>query len=133
VAGEADDLEARVAAREVGEEVVAPVGAAVVDEDRLGRPVELVEHRAQAPLELRQRLLLVADRDDERVARGVHGTGVDGRGRGYRQPAARGATRSDESGPGHSSRTTIGPVCRTTLRRPKATGFASSACPATGR
>ena len=44
------------------------VDAAVIDEDHLRVAVEPVQEADEAPLQLGQRLLLVEDRDDERVA-----------------------------------------------------------------
>src|SRR2546430_12965684 len=75
VAREPEHLETGVAPAQVREQVGAPVRAAVVDEDHLGGAVQAVEHGTKSTLQLRQRLLLVEDRDDEGVARGVHGTG----------------------------------------------------------
>ena len=70
VAGELRDLEAWIALVHLDEHQVAEVGAAVVDEDRLGVAVEAGEHRGQAALKLRQGLLLVVDRDDDGVGGG---------------------------------------------------------------
>ena len=67
VAGETDELDARVALVERAHQLEAPVGAAVVHEHHLGRPVEGLEHGNEAAVELLQRLALVEDRDHERV------------------------------------------------------------------
>ena len=80
VAREADELDARVALVERAHQLEAPVGAAVVHEHHLGRPVEGLEHGNEPPVELLQRLALVEDRDHERVLgrRTAFGVGTGG-------------------------------------------------------
>src|SRR5204863_8842637 len=114
VAREVNDLEARVAPAQLGQQLRAPVRAPVVDEDYLRRPVEPVEHGAETPLQLRERVLLVEDRDDERVAQAFHASPmVEQRVQGQ-APTSRRTSRSPASGPGQSSRMSSGSVRRTT-------------------
>jgi hypothetical protein len=46
-------------------QLVAPVAAAVIHEDDLGRAVKLVDDRGQAAMEERQYFFFVIDGDDE--------------------------------------------------------------------
>src|SRR5581483_4004904 len=85
VAGEAHDAEPRVGLCGLAHELVGAVGAAVVDEDRLGVLVERVHDRGQPGRELCDDALFVEGGDDERVGRGHlrvyrrRGTGALGR------------------------------------------------------
>ena len=67
VARQPDDLDAWVAGMQLDGQTVGAVAAAVVDEDDLPGPVQGVEHRRQLLDESRQHLLLVVQRDDDRV------------------------------------------------------------------
>ena len=63
---QAEDLEAWIALPGLDHQLVAPVGAPVVDEDHLGAAVELAEQALEPAQQLRECLLLVVDRDDDR-------------------------------------------------------------------
>jgi hypothetical protein len=73
VARQPDDPEARLLGREGRQQRRAPVGAAVVDDDDLRRPVEAVEDLPQLLDEGDDVLLLVVDRDDDRYVGGGRG------------------------------------------------------------
>ena len=66
---ELDYLEAWVTPVRLEHEWVADVGAAVVDQQHFGVAVEQREDVCEAALELLERLLLVVDRDDDRIGR----------------------------------------------------------------
>ena len=74
VAGQEEQLHPLVVGAELAHHLAAAVGAAIVDEDELAVPLDLSRHRVEAAVKLRQDLLLVAHRNDERDRR--HGTRV---------------------------------------------------------
>src|SRR3954451_11265244 len=67
VPGEPQELEARVGGPRRAHPLVARIARPIVDQNHLRGPVEAVEEARQAAHELRYRVLLVVDRDDERV------------------------------------------------------------------
>jgi hypothetical protein len=73
VARQPDDPEARLLGREGRQQRRAPVGAAVVDDDDLRRPVEAVEDLPQLLDEGDDVLLLVVDGNDDRDVGGGRG------------------------------------------------------------